>query len=153
LRLPLAWQTFDMLRATLNRPGAAFNDQDALEVTADLLESPVVYFNGHKSPRDRFTGREKDLLKSYVENGGFVLAEACCGSKAFDQGFRRLCKDLWDDVPLEPLPVGHPVWTSHFKVPPGSFKLHGLQMGCKTVLIYSPEDLSCLWEQGKRDTG
>jgi hypothetical protein len=152
LRLPLAWQTFDMLRATQNRPGAAFTDQDALEVTSDLLESPVVYFNGHESPLNRFTGREKELLKLYVENGGFVLAEACCGRAEFDKGFRALCGQLWPDVPLEPLPADHPVWRAAFVVPPGSFKLHGLQMGCKTVLIYSPEDLSCLWEQGTQDT-
>ncbi len=150
-KTPLAWQTFDMLRALQQRPDAVAADQD-LEVVSDLLQSPIVYFNGHESPRFRFTDREKRLLKEYVENGGFILAEACCGRPAFDRGFRQLCAELWDDVPLEPLPVGHPVWEAHFKVPPGSFKLHGLQMGCKTVLIYAPEDLSCLWEQNRPDT-
>jgi hypothetical protein len=38
-------------------------------------------------------------------------------------------------------------------VPPGSFKLKGLKRGCKTVLIYSPEDLSCLWESNKGHDG
>jgi hypothetical protein len=152
-KVPLAWQTFDMLRATERRPGAVLTEQDILDITSDLLQSPIVYFNGHKSPRFRFTDREKKLLKEYVENGGFILAEACCGSPAFDKGFRQLCAELWDEIPLEPLPAGHPVWEAHFKIAPGSFKLHGLQMGCKTVLIYAPEDLSCLWEQNRPDTG
>jgi hypothetical protein len=153
-KVPLAWQTFDMLRATEARPGRVLTEQDILDVTADLLQSPIVYFNGHESPRDRFTATEKKLLKEYVENGGFILAEACCGSKKFDRGFRQLIADdaLWPDTPLEPLPAEHPVWKAHYDVDPGSFKLHGLQMGCKTVLIYAPEDLSCLWEQNRPDT-
>src|SRR5262249_33385274 len=36
-------------------------------------------------------------------------------------------------------------------VPPGSFKLKGLKRGCKTVLIYSPQDLSCYWEANRFD--
>src|SRR5262249_832367 len=58
-RLPLAWQTFDMLRAAEARPGANLTEADYLEVTADLLESPILYFNGHKSPARRFTAVEK----------------------------------------------------------------------------------------------
>ncbi|MCC6420932.1 MAG: DUF4159 domain-containing protein [Gemmataceae bacterium] len=153
-RVPLAWQTFDMLRAATQQAGArgALNDEDMLEVTSDLLQSPIVYFNGHKSPARRFLADEKELLKKYIENGGFILAEACCASPQFDAGFHALCKELWPDTPLEFLPAEHPVWSAHFPVPPGSFKLKGLQFGCKTVLIYSPEDLSCLWEQNQQDT-
>jgi hypothetical protein len=151
-RLPLAWQTFDMLRAAEARPGANLTEEDYLEVTSDLLQSPILYFNGHKSPARRFTAVEKELLKKYVDNGGFILAEACCGRKEFDRGFRELCAELWEDVELTPLPIGHPIWRAHFDVKAGSFKLHGLQMGCKTVLVYSPEDMSCLWEQNRQDT-
>ena len=151
-RLPLAWQNFDILRAAESRPGARLTEQDWIEVTSELLESPIVYFNGHKSPLRRFTAVEKKLLKEYIDNGGFILAEACCGKAEFDRGFRQLCAELWEDTPLEPLPAEHPVWKAHFPVPPGSFKLHGLQLGCKTVLIYAPEDLSCLWEQNQPET-
>ncbi len=151
-KLPLAWQIFDVRRAVdLQGGNRAPTEDDLLEVTSDLLQSPIVYFNGHKSPLRRFTDVEKDMLKRYIDNGGFILAEACCGSKAFDRGFRQLCEELWPDTPLEPLPAGHPIWGTHFPVAAGSFKLHGLQMGCKTVLVYSPEDLSCRWEANKHD--
>ncbi len=152
-RLPLGWQIFDMIRATEARPGNRITEEDYLEVTSELLQSPIVYITGHKSPARRFTDVEKELLKRYVDNGGFILAEACCGSRAFDKGFRELCAELWEDAELQPLPADHPVWEADSRVPPGSFKLHGLQMGCKTVLIYSPEDLSCLWEQNKSESG
>ena len=151
-RLPMAWQTFDMQRALESRPGAQVTEDDMLEITSELLQSPIVYFNGHKSPADRFTDQEIKLLQRYVDNGGFILVEACCGDARFDKGFQKLCERLFEDNPLEYLPAEHPVWKSHFTIGPGSIKLKGIQMGCKTVLIYSPEDLSCQWESNKRDT-
>jgi hypothetical protein len=151
-KLPLAWQSFDVLRAVEDRNGAR-SEEELLEVTSDLLQSPIAYITGHKSPLRRFTAVEKELLKKYVENGGFLLAEACCGSKEFDRGFRDLARELWPENDLVDLPAEHGVWRAHFPVAPGSFHLQGLQMGCKTVLIYSPEDLSCLWESASPDSG
>jgi hypothetical protein len=151
-KMPLAWQSFDIRRAVADHHGAR-REQEELEILSDMLQSPLVYLTGHKSPLPRFSSQEKDLLKKYVENGGFLLAEACCGSKDFDAGFRQLVRELWPDNDLTPLPAGHPVWSAFFPVPPGSFHLEGLHVGCKTVLIYSPEDLSCLWEANQFDTG
>ncbi len=33
------------------------------------------------------------------------------------------------------------------------YKLMGVSLGCKTVLIYSPQDMSCFWESNKQDDG
>jgi hypothetical protein len=141
---PLAWQIFDSKR------GIIANDRtERLRLTADLLQSPIAYFNGHKAPV--FTDAEEEILKEYIEQGGFILAEACCGRKEFDQGFRALVSRLFPDNPLRPLPPEHPVWTSHAAVIPGSFRLEGVEMGCKTVIVYSPEDMSCLWDANKFD--
>jgi hypothetical protein len=152
-KLPLAWQIFDAQRALRPRAGARdVTEAELLEVTSDLLQSPILYFNGHKSPLLRFTEREKDLIKRYVENGGFILAEACCGDARFDKGFRALVKELWPDSPLEKVPAEHPIWgPSPFIVQHGSYPLEGIQLGCKWVVIYSPKDLSCKWETGKWD--
>lgn len=148
--MPLAWQIFDMVRAA----GDAPNEEDLAEVTSDLLQSPILYINGHKNPRLRLSGTEKKLLKKFVDNGGFIMAEACCGSPTFDQGFRELCAELWPENKLEPLSGQHPIWNAQFLVKPGQpYKLLGLEMGCKTVLVYSPQDLSCRWESNKTDNG
>jgi hypothetical protein len=153
-KLPLAWQNFDMMRAaTRRRVASGIAQDDLMEVTADLLQAPIAYVSGHRSPALRFTSVEKDLLKRYIDNGGFILAEACCGSQEFREGFEELVRELWPegDHRLEELDGNHPIWHAHFRVAAGSFKLKGLQMGCKTVLVYSPEDLSCLWESNKHD--
>jgi Domain of unknown function (DUF4159) len=135
---PMAWQVFDVSRLEVN------SDQHALELAMELAKSPVVYFNGHASPT--FRGVDKQILKNYVEQGGFIFAEACCGRNEFDNGFRALMKEIFPDHELRPLPAEHPIWRSHAMVPPGSFPLEGIDYGCKTVVVYSPKDLSCSWE-------
>jgi hypothetical protein len=133
-RKPMAWQVF-------NTP-VGENDVDAL--AEELLGSPIVYFNGHLEPR--FSDLEKKILRKYVENGGLIFAEACCGDKRFDEGFRKLMKD-WFESSLEELPATHPIWTAAGRVVnPKRFPLYGIQLGCRTVLIYSPRDVSCWWE-------
>jgi hypothetical protein len=151
--IPLAWQTFDILRAaTPPRGTKGLTEDDLLEITSDMLQSPIFYFNGHKSPHFRFSQIEKDMLKRYVDNGGFLLVEACCASADFDRGFKALAQELWPDSPLEPLPGEHPIWgPAPYRIPQGSFGLMGIQMGCKTVVVYSPQDLSCWWESKRLD--
>src|SRR5262249_390288 len=39
------------------------------------------------------------------------------------------------------------------QVKPGAFDLEGIEMGCKTVVVYSPQDLSCLWESNRLEDG
>ncbi len=134
--------------------GEATTEEDLLEATSELLQSPVAYLNGHKSPLGRFTKIEKEVLKRYIDNGGFILAEACCGSPEFNTGFKRLVEELWPDNELIPLPGDHPVWRSHFLIKPGEpYELWGMSLGCKTVLIYSPKDMSCQWESNNLKDG
>lgn len=142
---PLAWQIFDARRVEVR------TNEELRHLVADLLQSPIVYFNGHEAPR--FTDVEKSLLKQYLDQGGFLFAEACCGRREFDQGFRQLMRELFPETPLKPLPAEHPVWRAHALIPPAEFKLEGIDMGCKTVVIYSPQDLSCLWEANQAQAG
>jgi hypothetical protein len=140
---PLAWQVFN------SRQAGDLTEQRIDELTAELLQSPIAYFNGHHAPY--FTDGEKQLLRKFVENGGFVFAEACCSREEFDQGFRALTAELFPNTPLVRLKPGHPVWTASgkFQSDPDHFELYGINMGCKTVVIYSRRDVSCRWESNK----
>ncbi len=148
---PLGWQTYDIRRAVDAR-GNNLTPDDEAAIVADMLQAPILYVTGHLSPEGRLQGVEKKLIKRYVENGGFIFAEACCDRKAFDDGIKELVKDIWDGNELTYVDSSHPVWTSENKIQPGEpYKLLKLEVGCRTVMLYSPQDLSCYWESNRDD--
>ena len=113
----------------------------------DMLQAPIAYFNGHEAPQ--FSASAKARLREYVEQGGVIVAEACCGRREFDAGFRRLMLEVFPDseTGLHPLTEDHAVWKSKYRLEPATHPLWGIEQGCRTVVIYSPDDLSCYWNQ------
>jgi hypothetical protein len=160
----LTWQVVD--------PGIA--------TVPELLQAPIIFFNGHHAPQ--FSAIAKQNLREFVEQGGFIFAEACCGrpetpgtevstdpgskgAKAnpggglaraapdmdFDQGFKQLMKEIFpeEEYKLRPLLEDHPVWRAKYLLNPEGHPLWGIEHGCRTVVIYSPWDLSCYWNQAE----
>jgi hypothetical protein len=136
--LPLAWQVFDSRKMDGTRR------EKVLEEVGELLNSPILFINGHEKPL--LTDLQKEMLKQYIEEGGFVMAEACCGREAFAKGFRELMKELFDKE-MTPLPADHGIYRAHAIVNPNQFPLERLDLGCKTVVILSPKPLSGWWEE------
>lgn len=127
----LTWQIID--------PAAASVD--------DLLQAPVLFFNGQRVPE--FTAEQKKLLRDYVDRGGFIFAEACCGGAEFDAGFRKLMAEVFpeQEYKLRLLPPEHPVWHAEEPVDPKFARpLLGIDIGCRTSVVYCPDNLSCYWE-------
>jgi hypothetical protein len=119
----------------------------AIASVAELLQAPIVFFNGHDVPE--FNRIAKQNIREFVEQGGVIFADACCSSKEFDAGFKDLMKELFpeEQYKLRPLPEGHPVWRARHLISPNVHPLWGIERGGKTVVIYSPQDLSCYWNQ------
>jgi hypothetical protein len=119
----------------------------------DLLRAPILFLSGHKAPE--FTDAEKKKLRAYVDRGGFILAEACCASAEFDGGYRNLMGQLFPgaDERLRALTEDHPVWRSVHLLTPEIHPLLGVRRGARTVVVYSPQDLSCFWNQSERHPG
>lgn len=113
----------------------------------DWLEAPILYFNGHIFP-PFFTDKVKEKLRRYVEGGGTILAEACCSRREFIEGFEKFAAAVFPEQPLVELGAEHAVWNALFELRPGPFRLKGIDLGCRTSVIFAPVDLSCLWEQG-----
>ena len=113
----------------------------------DMLQAKIAFFNGHDAPV--FDDRGKQLLRDFVAQGGFIFADACCGKAEFDRGFRNLMAEVFPDpdAKLRALAPDHPVWRSKYLLNPSDHPLLGIERGCRTVVIYSPEDLSCDWNQ------
>ena len=143
---PMAWQVFDV------RNKAAEDPEALRQLTAELLPCPLVFINGHSL---RMSDKEKAIFREYLNNGGFLFAEACCGRERFDEGFKEMMKELYPDNELRPVPKDHPVWYAAGKeaVDPGQFPLLGIQQGCKWVALYSPTPISGYWEANLQQEG
>ena len=72
----------------------------------DLYDYPALYMGGVRA--FEFDADEVGKLRAYLERGGFLFAEACCGSGEFDRAFRALARRLFPDAPLEELDEEHP---------------------------------------------
>ncbi len=120
-------------------------------LAAQLLQSPIVFLNGHDLIG--MSDKEAEILREYASNGGFILAEACCGKEKFDRDFRKLMERIFPEAELKPLEPEHPVWlaSGKFAVSPKDFPLLGIKQGCKTVVIYSPKPIAGYWEGNKQD--
>jgi hypothetical protein len=129
----LTWQVVDPNGATVQ----------------DLLQAPILFFNGHRAPE--FSPEARRNIREYVEQGGFLFAEACCGEHEFDSGFRRLIEQIFPppEFALKLLPPEHPVWRARHILNSDVHPLWGIEHGCRTVAIYSPRDLSCYWNQAE----
>ena len=119
----------------------------------DLMQAPIAYLNGHEAPE--FSAEAKGRLREFVEQGGVIVAEACCSRREFDRGFRALMKEIFPEPELElhPLAEDHAVWRSKYRLDASTHPLWGIEHGCRTVVLYSPDDLSCYWNQLEAQPG
>jgi len=137
----LSWQVVDLERATLE----------------DLLQSPVLYLSGSKT--EDFAADKVQLLRDYIDRGGFIFVEACCeNGPDFDKSFRATVQKMFADKPehqLKLLGPEHPIWRAELPVPPEAVRpIWGVDYGCRTCLVYVPSrkasdppgNLGCWWE-------
>src|SRR5262249_5288926 len=54
-----------------------------------------------------------------------------------------------EEQKLHPLAEDHAVWRAKHMLIPDIHPLWGIEYGCRTVVIYSPQDLSCYWNQAE----
>ena len=73
---------------------------------------------------------------------------------SFDKGFRKMIGEMFPTKQdeLRPLPDDHPIWQVRFKLCSSeTHRLWGIRRGDRTVVIYSPTDLSCYWNESGID--
>ncbi len=109
----------------------------------EWLAAPLLYVSGHTFPK--LTSEQRMKFRRYIELGGTILAEACCGRAEFQRGFEDFAAATFPEVPLHELGAEHAVYRVLHAVKP--YGLKGIDLGCRTSVIFSPRDLSCLWEQ------
>ena len=130
----LTWQVVDMNKAA--RGGGV----------SDLMQAPVLFLSGELPPT--FTEEQVIMLREYIDQGGFIFAVNCCNGE-FDAAFRKLVAAMFPDgaTKLKPLPSDHPIFISQFPLKGADVRLEGVDFGCRTAIVYSPDDIACLWDK------
>lgn len=135
---------------------------------AELPDFPIAFMHGRRD--FKWTKNERAALVDFVENGGFLLADAICASPDFAKAFRRELKLAFPKQTLRRITSDHPIFSEAFHgfdistvrlrdpvsrrkddrleiraeiVPPN---LEALEMNGRIVVVFSPYDLSCALE-------
>jgi len=134
----------------------------------DLLSFPFLFMTGHKLVR--FSGAERDGLRRYVEEGGFLFSDDCnhdingLYAKSFEQEMRTVFPA---STTLAKLPRRHPLYQCFFQFPDGppvtSHELNGwgddivhdylraVEHRGRVAILYSNKDYGCEWDYDWRN--
>lgn len=132
-----------------------FSEPVAIDPERDsLFQAHLLNVTGTRS--FELSRNAKEKLKQYVARGGFVFAEAACGSREFDKAFRALMEELFPEQPLGEVPQGHPLYALGGQLPEVRYSpavlqerpalahpsLECIELEGRLVVVYSQYDLS-----------
>jgi hypothetical protein len=129
----------------------------------DPTEIPILYATGHDS--FRLTDEVRAKLAQYLLDGGYLIGDACCGTKAFADSFLAEMEAVFPHRPLFKLPPDHPLFRCFYPVGNVNFQVQGkdpysafpeflgANIGCRLAVFFSPVDLSCGWDGHIHPTG
>jgi hypothetical protein len=134
----------DVARDTSLNVGKSFCP---VKLDADVLfDYPFCVFSGNDS--FTLTQKERDNLRKYLSNGGFILASPGCSDEKWDASFRRELKICFPEHRLVKIPMTHPVFSVVNKLTRlvdkhgAPVMLEGLEINGRLVAIYSKEGLN-----------
>lgn len=112
----------------------------------ELFKFPFVIMTGE----DDFTltSKERENLKKYLENGGFMLASPGCSNTAWATAFRREIKRIFGNGSLKDIPMNHELFSTIFTIKElklshgGNGKLQGITHNNKLVVAFASDGLN-----------
>ncbi|HHN46767.1 MAG TPA: DUF4159 domain-containing protein [Planctomycetes bacterium] len=120
----------------------------------DPAEIPILYLAGCKEVALDKGSRER--LRWYLQAGGVLLCDPVCGSEAFLKGWMNEMNHIFPKRKIRELPPDHPIYNCFYKIDKVNYeidgkalsgppKLLGIDIGCRTVVVLSPFDMSLAW--------
>ena len=130
-----------------------------------VFDFPVIFMHGRNA--FHFSDAERKRLKTYLERGGVLFADAICSSEEFANSFRKEIATILPEHSLERLPVADPLFSDKYggfelkavsrrepqrQNPGGPLKsnarqvepeLEAVKLGDRYAVIFSKYDLSC----------
>ncbi len=95
----------------------------------------------------RFTDKEAAKLRAYIDRGGLLFIEAVGNSSPVGMSVKMLCLQMYPGLELTRLPPEHPIYSAHSRLEHGQPVLLALRDGARTLVVFSPRDLSCDWQK------
>lgn len=163
------WKTrhagMSVLLQTFNRRTGIpvqFGLKELRMTSKDIFSAPLLYITGH----EYFELRPEEItaLRDYLQGGGFLFGEACCGRRGFDLAFRKMIQSVLPNERLDLIPnaadvLKEPNDLQNVGVTPALMqdlgaasippRLEGVMLnGCYAV-IYSPFALAGGWEMSQ----
>ena len=134
-----------------------------------LPDFPVAFMHGRRT--FRLTANQRKSLRSFVENGGVLFADAICANDQFARSFRDEIQTIFPEHRWHRIPPDHLLFTQEYhgqdirtvtlrdprsrasaddplavKLEKVSPLLEGIEIDGRFVVIFSPYDLSCALE-------
>ena len=114
----------------------------------ELFEHPFAVMTGEGD--FTLTPTQREHLRTYLTNGGFLVASAGCSSKTWNASFERELTAMFPEQPLTTLAAEHPVFHSVYDITESRYKigatrlpeLRALELDGRVVLILSPDGLN-----------
>lgn len=112
----------------------------------EVFSYPLVIMTGEGD--FQLLDSEREMLRRYVEQGGFLLASSGCSSQPWDRAFRREMATVFSDQPLEALTMDHAVFHTAADIDKLTAKhgeprpLEGISLGNRLVVLYSQDGLN-----------
>ena len=125
----------------------------------DLVDWPYIYMTAHNS--FCLSDAEKDGLRKYLDNGGFLHADDCLyGNNAFGPSFHGEMKRVYPEADFNPIEQAGAVIASLLKLKfswpktnerglpsvLGSNPFEGMVVDGHLRILYTPPDIGCMWE-------
>jgi len=129
----------------------------------DPRELPAILLAGHNE--FSLTDEVRQRLARYVQDGGMIVADACCGWKDFADSFRREMELTFPGRPLRRMLPDDPLFSSYYKLGNLTYKradgstyteppcLESIDFGCRAGVVFSPRDLTCGWDGHEHPRG
>lgn len=111
-----------------------------------LFDFPFCVMSGNET--FTLTQKERDQLRKYLAQGGFLLVSPGCSDENWDKSFRQEIKVCFPNHSLQKIPMTHPIFSIVNPIRRLTEKhgkevwLEGLEMNGRMVLVYSKEGLN-----------
>ncbi len=110
----------------------------------ELRDAPILYLAGDQALS--FTDEEESKLKTFVHEGGMILANADFSSKAFSDSVMKLGTKLFG-YEFRELPPSSPIWNENARIPREGSKLLAMSNGIREIMIlFNTGDPARAWQ-------